>query len=251
MNKDELIKQWKEEEKISLNGWDFSHLDNRYEEEDDIPWNYKDVILSYLHKDMNLLDIDTGGGEFLLFLNHPYENTSATENYEPNVDLCISELSFKGIDFRKADGKEKLPFEDESFHIVINRHGDYKEEEIYRILKKGGLFITQQVGAENDRELVEFLMGDIELPFPEQYLKKAEERLKKSGFIILESDEHFGNIKFFDTGALVWFAHIIEWEFPDFSVEKYSDKLFQVEEIIKKNKEFAGKTHRYYIVAQK
>ena len=28
---------------------------------------------------MKLLDYDTGGGEFLLTLTHPFENTSATE----------------------------------------------------------------------------------------------------------------------------------------------------------------------------
>ena len=55
--------------------------------------------------------------------------------------------------------------------MVINRHGDFNPDEIYRVLKPGGLFITQQVGAENDRELVELLCGQTDLPFPEQYAK--------------------------------------------------------------------------------
>ena len=37
---------------------------------------------------MKLLDFDTGGGEFLLSLGHPCENTAATEGYPPNVELC-------------------------------------------------------------------------------------------------------------------------------------------------------------------
>ena len=36
---------------------------------------------------MRLLDMDTGGGEFLLSLGHPFERTAATEGYPPNVEL--------------------------------------------------------------------------------------------------------------------------------------------------------------------
>ena len=51
----------------------------------------------HLSKDMNLLDMETGGGEFLLSLNHPYENTSAIEGYKPNVDYCNKILKPLGI----------------------------------------------------------------------------------------------------------------------------------------------------------
>ena len=37
---------------------------------------------------MKLLDMETGGGEFLLSLNHSKHNTSAIEGYQPNVELC-------------------------------------------------------------------------------------------------------------------------------------------------------------------
>ena len=55
----------------------------------------------------------------------------------------------------------------ETFDIVINRHGAFDENEIWRVLKPKGIFITQQVGAENDRELVELLLNEVPpLPFP-------------------------------------------------------------------------------------
>ena len=113
MKTNELIKRWKEEEEIAhIHGWDFSHIEGRYMEEDDLPWDYREEILRYLKPEMRILDIDTGGGEFLLSLNHPYENTAATENYPPNVDLCRETLLPLGVDFRAADGKGILPFED-------------------------------------------------------------------------------------------------------------------------------------------
>ena len=81
---------------------------------------------------------------------------------------------------------EGLPFEDESFDVIINRHGDLSPKDFHRLLKPGGLFITQQVGAENDRDLVKLLCGDVPMPFPEQYLEKAEKAFCQAGFSILE-----------------------------------------------------------------
>ena len=109
MNQNELIAPWKAEEKIAhIHGWDFSHIDGHYTEQDDLPWDYRRVIGEYPCPEMKLLDIDTGGGEFLLSLNHPHENMAATENYPPNVELC-KEVLFD-IDFRPGDGKSCCPW---------------------------------------------------------------------------------------------------------------------------------------------
>ena len=225
MKEKELIDIWKREESVAhIHGWDFSHIEGKYTEETDLPWNYQNIILDYLKPEMKLLDIDTGGGEFLLSLRHPYVKTSATEAYPPNIQLCKETLLPLGIDFRAGDGKDMLPFDDYEFDIVINRHGDFNTKEIHRVLKCGGIFITEQVGAENDRELVELLLGKTELPFPEQYL---------------------------DIGALVWFAHIIEWEFPNFSVDNCKNRLLYAQQILEKNGCIEGKIHRFLLVLRK
>ena len=251
-NAAEFIKYWKAEEKIAhIHGWDFSHIEGRYMEEDDLPWDYREEILRYLKPEMRILDIDTGGGEFLLSLNHPHENTAATENYPPNVDLCRETLLPLGIDFRAADGKGVLPFEDASFDMVINRHGDFNPSEIYRVLKPDGLFITQQVGAENDRELVELLCGQTDLPFPDQYLKITMDRFSQTGFEILDGRECFRPIRFYDVGALVWFARIIEWEFPGFSVDRCLDHLVQAQNIQDETGVIKGSIHRFMLLCQK
>ncbi|MFC2738292.1 MAG: methyltransferase, partial [Leptotrichia wadei] len=67
-------------------------------------------------------------------------------------------------------------------------------------MKKNGIFITQQVGAENDRELVEMLMPEHkDLPYSEHYLNIKQQKISEQGFEILESRETFQPIKFFDT----------------------------------------------------
>ena len=252
MKNQNLIKEWKSEERIAhIHGWDFSHIAGRYTEEDDLPWDYREVILRYLMREMKILDIDTGGGEFLLMLGHPHGNTAATENYPPNVQLCREVLLPLGVDFRPADGCGMLPFDDGSFDMIINRHGDFNAGEIYRVLKPGGLFITQQVGAENDRELVELLCGEIELPFPEQYLDITVRKFRDTGFEILEAQECFRSIKFFDVGALVWFARIIQWEFPGFSVDADLDRLLNAQRILERDGYIEGRIHRFLLVARK
>ncbi len=252
MNIDLLKEEWlKEESAAHIHGWDFSHIRGRYEEGNDLPWDYKAIIKRYLKPEHRLLDIDTGGGEFLLSLGHPYGNTAATESFPPNVELCRQELLPLGIDFKYGDGCEVLPFPDCSFDIVINRHGEFISTDIYRILKPGGIFITQQVGAENDRELVKLLLPGTPIPFPDWYLNKVVDQLAGAGFQILDKQEAFGPIKFYDVGALVWFARIIEWEFPGFSVEKCLPQLLKTQEQLEKNGCLEGRTHRFLVVARK
>ncbi|MBP7175031.1 MAG: class I SAM-dependent methyltransferase [Thermoclostridium sp.] len=252
MKENELLSLWQKEESIAhIHGWDFSHIEGRYTGEQELPWDYQSTILQYLKPEMKLLDVDTGGGEFLLSLHHPYTHTSATESYPPNIQLCNETLSPLGIDFRVGDGKDILPFDDAAFDIVINRHGDFHAQEIHRVLKDGGVFITQQVGAENDRELVELLLGKLELPFPEQYLEIASRKFCDAGFELLKGQECFRPICFFDVGALVWFARIIEWEFPGFSVAACKDRLLEAHRILEQNGCIEGRMHRFLLVAVK
>ena len=252
MNQIELKSIWKSEEQIAhIHGWDFSHIHNRYEEENDLPWDYEKIVRQYLTDDVKILDYDTGGGEFLLSLNHPYEKTAATEGYPPNVELCKETLLPLGIDFKACDDPANLPFEEESFDVILNRHGDFNAKELYRLLKKGGIFITQQVGGENDRDLVELVLPGTPKPFPHLHLKEQRKAFEEAGFEILQAEEAYRPIKFYDVGAFVWFARIIEWEFPGFSVDKCFEKLLEMQNIVEEKGEVAGTTHRYLIVARK
>ena len=252
MNHQELKELWKQEEAIAhIHGWDFSHIDDKYEEEHDIPWDYDSLVRQYLKKDMKLLDYDTGGGEFLLSLGHPYENTAATEGFPPNVKLCQEKLIPLGIDLKECSDPAKLPFGDSSFDLVINRHGDFCPEELYRVLKPGGLFITQQVGDRNDLDLVRMVFPDTADPTSGLHLSVQQRAFEQAGFEIVRAEEHFGQIRFYDVGAFVWFARIIEWEFPGFSVDSCFDRLLQMQAKLEEKGSIDGTTHRYLIIARK
>lgn len=252
MNRTKLYRQWlREENTARMKGWDFSHLRGRYEEEQDLPWDYEQVVRTFLQPNKELLDMDTGGGEFLLSLGHPHNKTSATEGWPPNAELCRQRLIPLGIRFRQADGEGILPFADETFDLILNRHGSYDPAEVYRLLRPGGTFVTEQVGAQNDRELVELLLGELPLPFLRQTLACASEAARKVGLRVLRGEEAFRPIRFWDVGALVWFARVLPWEFPGFSVDVCREQLFNAQEILEQNGVIEGTIHRYLLVVQK
>lgn len=251
MEKNFFKRIWtEEEENAHIHGWDFSHIYGRFEE-NDLPWSYEQIVRQNLKTNFTLMDYDTGGGEFLLSLNHPYNKTSATEGYKPNVRLCSEKLLPLGIDFKECRDPAKIPFTDESFDIIINRHGGFNAKEIHRLLRSGGLFITEQVGEDNDRDLVKLVLPEAKRPFLNLNLSDQRGIFENVGFHILTAEETYRPITFYDVGAFVWFARVIEWEFPDFSVDKCFDQLLKMQKTIEKTGRIEGTIHRYLIVAKK
>ena len=246
------MKEWKKiwlaEENHAFSGWDFSHLNGR-QDYDPIPWDYRTEALEGLQPQHRLLDMGTGGGEFLMTLGHPYENTSVTEGYPPNLALCRERLEPLGVEVKESVAETDLPFEDARFDRVINRHESYPVDEVFRVLKPGGKFVTQQVGGQNCFDLRERLGFRV----PENVFDVEHEAAKfeKAGFRILRAQENFNKLRFFDTGAVVFHAKIIEWEFPGFSVEKNWDQLVEIQREIEMRGFIECTEHRFLIVAEK
>ncbi len=251
MTREELKIKWLQEERVELIGWDFSYISNRTESES-LPWDYRETIKKYLSKKMYLLDLGTGGGEFLLELNHPYSLTAVTESYLPNLELCRRKLSKLGIDVQYGDYESLLPFNSETFDIVIDRHESYDLGEVYRVLKPGGYFITQQVGETNNLELAKFVLSKPDLVYATENEYHSElVKAKKLGFEIIRSEQAFPVTKYLDVGAFVYLAKIIEWEFTGFSVEKHFDKLLELQHLIECDGYFKTTEHRYLMVLLK
>lgn len=242
--------EWLKEERQAFEGWDFSHLDGRWDGLGN-PWDYVKIINQYRKNTDTLLDMGTGGGEFLMSIGHPYRLTSVTEAYPPNAELCRQKLSPLGINVRQITKDSELPFEDSAFDIILNRHESFDENEVFRILKPDGIFISQQVGGENNRELSEKLIAKFQPSFPDWYLKTSRSKLIEKGFEILFSDESFRTYRFFDVGAVVFYAKIIKWEFPGFSVERCFPLLCTLYEEWKENGFIESKEHRFIIVSRK
>lgn len=124
----------------------------------------------------------------MLSLNHPYSRTAATEGYPPNVQLCSGKLLLLGINFKECDDPSNIPFEDESFDLIINRHGDFDDKELFRILHPNEVFITEQAGGDNDRDLVEMVLPKTCEPFPHLNLEEQRQNFEDAGFEIVRAE---------------------------------------------------------------
>jgi len=49
----------------------------------------------------------------------------------------------------------------------------------------------------------------------------------------------------------VWFARIIEWEFPGFSVDGCLDHLLQAQNVLEDQGSICGEIHRFFMVCSK
>jgi len=250
MNDKELKEYLLSEEQKTFQGWDFSYLDGRWIDEE-LPWDYRELINKYVKESDNILDIGTGGGEFILSLKRDPLKTSVTEAYGPNIELCQKTLLPLGYKVYPLTGDDKLyNIPDDYFDCVIDRHESFDVLEVKRVLKNNGLFITQQVGALNNDELARFIDSLHLTQFPHMTLPNIKTDLTARGFKILEGSEYYPYLRFFDIGAFTYFAKIINWEFLDFSVEHDFKKLKELKKIIDDKGYIESREHRFYVVAK-
>lgn len=248
MYKNELIEEWLKYETINFDGWDFSHIKDSWENES-LPWDYADIVKNYLSSDVELLDMGTGGGEFLLTLNHPYSKTSVTEGWKPNIELLRNKLEPLGIKVAPIGDDDIIDYGDNRFDMIINRHESFNIEEVKRVLKPNGIFITQQVGGKNGNRLSNMLIPNFLPKYEDLSLRNILRDLKEYNFDILFADEYFPYQKFFSMEALIYYAKVIEWEFPGFNVKNNFNQLLNAYDELKRNGYIRNYEHRFLIVA--
>lgn len=251
--KEELYNFLINEAERPFTGWDFSYINDRIVN-DMLLWSYTSKIIPLIRKSTSLLDMGTGGGEFLSTLIPLPKKTRATEAYAPNLSIAKKNLEPFGVKVYFLADEGKLPFETNEFDLIINRHEFYDPNEVFRILKLGGTFITQQVGDRNDKKLRLILTGTENLEGDTEWnLNYALQDLINEGFNIIEKNEIINNTRIFDVSAIVYYLKIVSWEIADFTVQKYFEKLWEIHKQIAKNNyiELENNNHRFLIVAKK
>ena len=230
-------------------GWDFSHVHGRLTEET-LPWNYEMMVRSLLSEAGSLLDMGTGGGEFLSSLSPLPHDTRATEGYAPNIPVARERLTPLGVKVVPLESDDRLPFDDGTFTHIINKHESYDAGEVYRILKPNGVFLTQQVGGENDNDINRALDVPL-LKYTGWDLAHAVEALEETGFTITDKREHRYLSYFHDSGALLYYLKAIPWQVEDFTVDRYYDRLVDIHRRIEKDGSFPVLCHRFLVRAVK
>ncbi|MCA1037391.1 class I SAM-dependent methyltransferase [Bacillus infantis] len=245
---DFLVKQAEKE----FTGWDFSYLtETGRMASEPLAWNYTNWVLPEMLNAASMLDMGTGGGEFLSLLSPLPSYTAATEGYGPNIEIAAERLRPLGIEVYEVKDDSGLPFGDRLFDLVINRHESYDTQEVNRILKPGGVFITQQVGGTDNLGLNRMLGAKEDFGHEGWHLEKAVRQLEDAGFHIVDSYEAYPYTRFYDVGAILYYLKAIPWQIEGFTAARYEKKLRELHGEIQRTGYTEVRSHRFIIKAQK
>ena len=240
-----------EAEAADVTGWGFDWLDGRATEERP-PWGYARMLGASLATASAALDIDTGGGEVVGEAPTLPVRMCVTESWPPNAARARERLEPRGVEVHETDSGSGLPFPDQSFDLVTSRHPVSPSwEEIRRVLVPGGDYLAQHVGPASAFELIEFFLG----PLPRQRLARDPRRevaaAEEAGLTITEVRTARCRMEFYDVGAVVWILRKCVWWVPDFTVERYHDKLVELDEHIRAQGAFIAHSTRHLVQARR
>jgi SAM-dependent methyltransferase len=226
---------------VPLEGWDFSWFAGRATEERP-RWGYSRLLAERMARAAIALDIQTGGGEVLARIPRPPPRLAATESWPPNIAAAKRNLRPLGGSVIAADDQAGLPFRDASFDLIVSRHPTVTIwPEIARVLRPGGTYLSQQVGAGSNRELTDFMMG------PQPVIAGAQ----AAGLAVVDLREQALRVEFYDVGAVVHFLRKVLWTVPGFTVDGYRDQLARMHERIRAQGPFVSHAQRFLIEARK
>jgi SAM-dependent methyltransferase len=257
-----------EAEKAAFAGWDFSWLEGRRvtEVEENLLDLYDRRAHLLLGTAQAFFDHGTGGGEHLSRLG-PFPKISiATEAYPPNVALAAQNLTPLGVQVIQIDdtchdtrgpqpdgsfSERKLPFEDESFDLVLAYNSAFCPAEIFRVLRPGGTLLTCQVGTYISPTLAEVLGGPVPIWDQPGHAWDIEAALAAAGFSRVKNLETVQKVTYKDIGAIVYFLKAVPWIITDFEVAAYKEPLLKLHQHIKSNGGFISRNKQLFFEVQK
>ncbi len=232
-----------------FSGWDFSWLEGKYTEAAPA-WDYLALARERMRAASSMLDMDTGGGEILSSLAPFPPDTRATESWDKNIPVARARLEPLGIRVSSFAENAHLPFEDSAFDLALNRHGAYDPLELRRILKPGGILLTQQVGGKNQLRINQLLQDEVQFEYSFWTPAYAVEQLEAAGFTILQVREDFPEVNFYTLGALVYYLRVIHWQVEGFTPQGYLEKLYAIYTLIQQKGKLVTHEHRFLIEAR-
>lgn len=179
--------------------------------------------------------------------------TVATEGWPPNVAKATALLHPRGAVVVASAEDAPLPFAEAAFDLVTSRHPVRTYwGETARVLRPGGTYFSQQVGPASAFEVVEYFLG----PQPEEVRggrdpRRARTEAEAAGLDVVDLREARLRMEFHDIGAVVHFLRKVIWMVPDFTVERYEDRLRSLHERIVSEGPFVAHSTRFLIEARK
>lgn len=246
-----------EGESVPVEGWDFGWFAGRATEERP-PWGYARLLATRMAAlagmpDAAALDLQTGGGEILAAIPAGPPTLVATESWPPNVAVARRNLARLGATVVAMDDElDDLPFDDMSFDLVVSRHPiGIRWDEVARVLRPAGTYLSQDVGHGSVGELTEYMMGP--QPPSEEPTRDPKWSVidaEAAGLTVIDVREFRGRIEFRDVAAVIHFLRKVVWIVPDFTVAAYRDRLRVMHDYLTEVGPFRATSVRFLIEAR-
>ncbi|HVX46136.1 MAG TPA: SAM-dependent methyltransferase, partial [Mycobacteriales bacterium] len=140
----------------------------------------------------------------------------------------------------------------QSFDLVTSRHPVAPQwSEIARVLQPGGHYFAQHVGPLSVRSLSEFFVGPLPGTTDGRDPAAETKAARAAGLSIADLRTARCRVEFFDVGAVVYILRKCVWWVPEFSVERYRDRLLAMHEHIEREGSFVTHSTRHLIDARR
>jgi SAM-dependent methyltransferase len=236
---------------MSISGWNTSPMRGRWDPREP-PWSFSQLVRERLPRIGAMLDLGTGGGELLSSWVPLPRLTYATEGYGPNLAVARNRLEPLGVRVLPIGPENRIDLPSGSVDLVTCRHEEYDPGEVYRVLRAGGSFITQQVGARNYLEINERL-GLKPAPATNDVTcaRDLASEVASGGLLVVDQREAVYSDEFRDVGALTWYLRLAPWQAVGFSPDRNREGLRQIHDDILRLGSFRVTSHRILLVADR
>jgi SAM-dependent methyltransferase len=214
-------------------------------------WTWPGLVQRYA-AGTALLDLGTGEGGVLAGLPGLPPLTVATEEWLATVPAAARTLLPQGIRLvvcgtareNTAPGAPRrlgLPFRDSSYDVVLSRHTAFDPAEVRRVLRPGGVFVTQQVGS---------VRALLDLPRTAATYWDRPEAVRQTeagGLTVTASGEERPVAVSTDVAALVGYLRTIPWSVPELD----RDAMRPVFERLHAGGRIEAISHRFWLAARR
>lgn len=229
-----------------FSGWNFDHLNVRNVEPPP-PWDYVALAREHATVADRAVDLGTGGGEvYERIVTGQRGRFFASEEWHVNAPVARDRLRPLGVQVLHGSS-EVTPWRDASFDLILSRHEAIVPEEVVRILRPGGAFLTQQVDARQLLELSAFFPR--RTVFPDHYVL-YQQRFEAAGLQVT-SRRHTWRAAYRTLGDIAFMLMVAPWEIPDFDHEADIDALLALEDAHGTEQGIVLTLSRYVMTARK
>lgn len=228
-------------------GWSLDDVPRVRHLDADPPWDYESLAREAASQAGRIVDLGTGGGEVLSrVISGARRGVIATEEWIVNAPVARDCLGPVGVDVLHCESLT-LPLRSDAFDLVLARHEALNPAEVDRVLRVGGLLITQQVGKSNLRELAQFFPRRTKWP---DHFVEYRSALQSRGYLV-SAYEHEYRAAYETIGDIAFLLLVAPWEVPGFEPERDVDALIAMEDALGTPDGIMFTESRYLLVARK